>query len=300
MTDLAIFYYTNNLTPPKLLEATLKSAIDHSVKNNCELIITSHYPVLKNYEEVLLGSAKDKDDIDTATGKKYRSKLYEYIVKDLRIDAPSDKIKNYVVGRLAYRLESIFWQILFSCQKCSSDYILFMEDDCFYPSNYIETIRKYLIAHQYDLTHCSFAVSYLDSEGFFSIDNPGFFLSTCAGKKTILEAVLKQKLKLIAESKKTRFEPILSTQSKLVKDEYKEEIVIEKPLCIDVLLKNQVLDIKHQLNSTLSIPHNIRTRRSKTHPYWGEAQYFTDLINSIQVDEKDSKLWSHGTCLLGY
>lgn len=47
-----IFYYTNNLLHRNLLEKTLLSAINHAKNNNAQLLVTSHFPLFENYIDV--------------------------------------------------------------------------------------------------------------------------------------------------------------------------------------------------------------------------------------------------------
>ena len=49
---MTILYYTSNLLGKNLLFRTLSEAIQHSKDNNCQLIITSHFPLTDKYEEV--------------------------------------------------------------------------------------------------------------------------------------------------------------------------------------------------------------------------------------------------------
>ena len=69
--EFAIFYYTNNLISPSILNSTLGQAIKHAKDNNCELILTSHFPLTKKYEKIEMEEGNWKEDIDKATGKRH-------------------------------------------------------------------------------------------------------------------------------------------------------------------------------------------------------------------------------------
>jgi len=301
---LSLFFYTNNLLCKPLLESTLKEAIK-SCKENYELIITSHYPVLEKFTEIPMEEGEYKDDINYKTGERYKSKIYDHIVEDLQIKTDNPNIKNYVVGRLPYSVESLFTQIVLSCEKAKYNHVILLEHDCFYPENYISVVKKYLIEHNYDFTYCSFARCFLDSSGFFTIDDNvalGYLLSSCSGKKELLKNLFQRKLDLLKEKKVILCEPLLDIHSSLKAkglEEYKREIIIKKHLCIDVFIKNAILDIRHELNASDG-PSAYDHKYFQDHEYWGNSKKYIDMIKELKVDEEDLKKWCYGTFRLGY
>ena len=292
MKNTAIIYYTNNLLPKALFEFTLKEVIKHSEENDCEAIMISHFPVLINHEkneDLLEGNEIYQNDFDKDTGKTKKSEIYNYIVKDIRIE--NKNAKNYVVGKLPYSWESIFKQILLSLEKTNADNIILMEHDCLYPSNYIENVEKLL--NQFDFTYCSQNHSFLNPNGFFNLESDVFVLSGCSGKKELWKRVLNKKIELINNKKPFFFEPILDIEPSVKKEKYPEEIIINKHVCMDHFLGagHSILDIKHSLNSDGMLLGNYYDQ----HEYWGEAKRYTKLLNDIS----DSK-WNYGVAKLNY
>ena len=299
MENISILFYTNNLLSRPLLKATTESAITHAKNNGCELIITSHYPISNSYIDHPLGPTSSyKPDFDPTTQKFKQSDIYNYIIKDLKVETSCNHIKTFVVGKLHYSYESIYKQILFSLKQCSNENIVLMEHDCLYPKGYIEAVKKCLVSYQYHFAYCSFANCFLSEEGFFDISLRNFLLSSCSGKKDLFQKIFSTKLKLLQENKKYKFEPLLDIEPQ--KDRYdKEEVVIEKHLCADKFLDGPILDIRHQLNSS----PNILVREGEylqEHEYWGNAKQYIDMIRAIEVEHKNAKLWSYGTARQDY
>jgi len=296
MENISIFFYTNNLVSPLILEESLEGAIRHASENDCELIITSHFPLLKDYiDSPLIHSPIYKDDFNASKNEFYRSDIYNYVVKDLRIES---KYKNFVVGKLPYSYESIFKQILFSLEQASNDNIVLMEHDCFYPKGYINAVKKCLITYQYPFAYCSFASCFLNEFGFFDVAMRTFLLSTCFGKKDLLQRVFSKKLELLRQERKYKFEPLLNIEP--LKDKYdKDEIVIEKHLCADKFMDGPVLDIRHQLNAS----PDILVRDGdyyQENEYWGNAKKYIDMIQAINVRHENRKKWWLGTARQDY
>jgi len=290
MAKTSIFYYTNNIVPPKLFEHTFCEAVKHCRNNNCELIVTSHYPITEKYETHLLNdTCRNKGDI------------YNYIIqkplvseKDLEgIDA-----KIYVVGQLPYSCDSIVKQILFSIEHCTGENVILMEHDCLYPENYIPTVEKCLMGYGKDVTYCCFNNCYLNEMGYFNINVGNFVLSTFGFKKEILKGIYSRKMELRKEKKPCAFEPIFDTDLYKTKT-YKDEIIVRNHLYIDTFLGDYKcpLDIKHHLNTDGFL---IAKDYYHSHPYWGNDKQYIDMILSAKVDEKNQKLWNYGIGKLDY
>jgi len=203
----SIFYYTNNILPPKLLNYTLNEALKHSQENDCELILTSHFPLTKKYEVVKLGEEHYYEDMSPITREKKKSSLYDYIISGNIIE--DDRVKAYVVGKLPYSLDSIIRQLLLSMEVCNGENIILMEHDCLYPKNYIESINKAVNGYNKDLTYCHYANVFLSSNGYCNQSNPTLFLGNCAGKKDLFKELYTKKLELFLSGKSRLFEPLL-------------------------------------------------------------------------------------------
>jgi hypothetical protein len=294
--NTSILYYTNNLLPSDLLESTLKSVNDICSENDCELIITSHFPITKKYEEVSISDNSEDQmylgQINPQTGVAKLAGVYNYLVKNLCLNINSNH-KSYVVGKLPYVHKSIFKQIIFSLQKAEGDNIIFMEHDCFYPSEYVNIVNNALQEHNFG--YINKRTCFFDHEGFFKADHR-VVLSGCWGKKDILLPIFERKLELLNANKRYYFEPLSNSLSDEFKEQYKEEIFASKPICIDGFLPehHDMLDIKHGFNqcgqlSMLRTEHNAILE----HPYWGKTSKFMKMIN-IDIDPMTKKL-----CLLG-
>ena len=295
MENVSIFFYTNNLVSPLILKESLKGAIRLAEDNDCELIITSHFPVTSSpIKSPLVSEINYKNDFNAKENKFYKSDLYDYIVKDLKIDT---KYKNFVVGKLPYSYESIFRQILFSLEQASNDNIVLMEHDCLYPKGYINAVKKCLITYQYPFAYCSFANCFINERGFFDISFRKFLLSSCSGKKDLFNKMFSTKLKLMIENKPYKYEPLLSIETD--KKQYKEDIVVEKHICMDKFLDGPILDIRHKLNASPDVLMRDGDYFQK-HEYWGDAKKYIDMIEAININRKKQSLWSHGTARQDY
>jgi hypothetical protein len=286
MPKSTIFYYTNNLLPLKLLKYTFYNVLDLCKKNDCELILTSHYPITKKYEEIILSNSINKDNL-----------IYKYIVKDFIIpdeDLKDINIKSYVVGQLPYYYDSIIKQMLLSESKCSGDNIILMEHDCLYPEDYIKIVNGFL--DMYDMTYSSFSNTLLNKFGYFKCSGGSYVLSTCSFKRDVFKRIYERKLELINNKKNFLFEPILSSQ-KRYKDVYKDEIFIENHLNIDTFLKEQcILDVKHNLNTDGML---VSSDYFHFHNYWKEDSNYIELID-LDIPDNNKKMWSYGTGKFDY
>ena len=298
MQNISILFYTNNLVSPRILEESLKGAMKQAQDNDCELIVTSHFPLTVDFESVnLITEPYYLKEFDPENQKHKASDIYDYIVKELKVEANCDHIKSYVVGKLPYSHESIFKQILFSLEKCSSDNVVLMEHDCFYPKEYIKSVKKCLIEYQYEFAYCSFANCFLNENGFFDISFRKFLLSTCVGKTKLMQRIFTDKLQLFQEKKRYKFEPVLDIEPS--PNNYADNVIVTKHLCMDKFLDGPVLDIRHQLNSSANIL--IRDGNYSQHnSYWGDAKKFIDMIQDISVKRKNIQRWCYGTALQDY
>ena len=291
----SILYYTNNLLPQKLFEHVLGEVVKQAKENECELIITSHFPITEEYEEFSLGETNYAKDINQNTGRFQVSDIYEYVNRNTQIDTSNINCKSFVVGKIPYSLESILKQIHFSLEKCRGKNIILMEHDCLYPKNYIKTVNHVLTNYQKEFTYCSFNTVFLNEHGYFNIPNKSFLLSGCAGKKELLKGLFQRKIELIKSKSPFTFEPILSVEPEAKKERYPQEIIIDKHICIDSFLgeNNSILDIKHHLNAD----GYFRGEYYSDHALWGNAKQYKDMIDSVSV--KHDK-WNYGVAKLDY
>lgn len=299
---ISVLYYTNNLLPSAILENTLISTSHLCKQSNAELIITSHFPITKDYQEIDISeSPEDRmytGKINIETKEARIANIYKHLVKDLRLDLDSN-YQSYVVGKLPYVHKSIFKQILFSLEKAKGDSIIFMEHDCFYPEDYINIISTALEYANFGYVHKN--CCYFDFEGFYKADTK-FCLSGCSGKKDLLSAIFTRKMELLDANQPYYFEALLDSTTDDLKEKYKGEILATKPICIDLLLpsNHDILDMKHKLNQNgqLSIlkalPGAMQNyHKLDRHPYWGDTSTFMDMLR-IDIDKKTEK-----ECLLG-
>lgn len=234
--SLALLYYTNNLVSPFLLKSSLESVSKMAEKENAEIIVTSHFPITEEYEVENLG-----DEYYSVN----RSNLYDYIVKDQIIDVPRNA-KSFVVGKLPYSLESIMKQILFSIDNCESDNVIFMEHDCFYPSNYLGAIDQALNKLGADIVFINKKRTFLNANGFLHYKLSTALLSGFAGKKDVMKNIFENKLKIINErGRLTSIEPVVDCSEISPIIHHPDDIKIDNALCIDYLLDGTILDIRY-------------------------------------------------------
>lgn len=242
--DLSIFYYTHNLLPKDLLENTVKEAIHHANRNNCQLIITSHYPIMDKYENINF----DSTDINfesvlinpNSVPNKNNSK---YLITDLQIPS-QENIKNYVCN-LPSRIGSIMKQIIFSCEVCQTSKCLMMEHDCFYPDNYIESANKEL--DHVDMAYCLENCLMLCKDGFIMCDH-NVCLSSFSFKTKVLDRIFRKKLELHKESRGKFI---------TIEPQIKIDYVYEKLISSDGIKRN-VIRPKTKLNQYLpAAPDNF-------------------------------------------
>jgi hypothetical protein len=297
----SILYYTNNLLPSQILENTL-TAVNHlCLQNNCELIITSHFPITKSYEEIDISeSPADRmysGKINVETKEARIANIYKHLVKDLRLDLTCNH-KSYVVGKLPYIHKSIFKQILLGMEKAKGEIVIFMEHDCFYPEDYISAVETALQQHGFG--YCHQKCCYLDFEGFFRADTR-FMLSGVSGKKDLLTRIFSRKLELLNSGQPYYFEPVLDSATPDFKEKY-SEVFATNSACIDPFLpeNHDILDIKHKLNQGGQLamlkthPGAMQNyQKIESHPYWGTVSTFMDMLK-IDLD-KDTET----ECLLG-
>jgi hypothetical protein len=288
MAKTSIFYYTNNLLPLKLFKYTFYNTINLCKENDCELILTSHYPITEKYEEINLNNSTNKKD----------NAIYNYIVKDFIIpeeDLKDVNIKSYVVGQLPYHYDSIMKQLLLSEEKCSGDNIILMEHDCLYPKDYIKVVNGFLDI--YDMTYSSFSNTLLSKCGYFNVAGGSYVLSTCSFRRSVFKDTYKRKLELINDKKQFLFEPYLDIQQKKYRNSYKEEIIINKHLNIDNFLKGQcVLDIKHNFNTDGML---MGDSYFHFHDYWKEDSQYIQLID-VDISDNNKKMWNYGIGKFNY
>ena len=199
MKKTAIFFYTNNFINRNILKETLEDAVCHCEQNDCDLIITSHYPITSEHIDVssndLFEDKRDKDETPEA--------LHDLYVTDLDIDMKGVGF-NYVVGRLPYNVASILRQLLLSFSVCDKEIenVIFFEHDCFYPDNYIEVVEEALENH--NVTHAMANCLMVNRKGFYRCE-PHMYMSSFAGRKDDLYDIYLKKKELYLEKGDTTF-----------------------------------------------------------------------------------------------
>jgi len=286
--DTSVLYYTNNLLSKDLLSYTLKETIRHCENDNCELILTSHYPLSDEYEIF--------DLVQRETLK--CDNLYNHLIKEALItgkDLKNVKHKIFVVGKMPYSYASIFKQIVLSMEKCEGENIILMEHDCLYPDSYIPSVKKALINYGKNFSYCSFSTCFLNKNGFFKMDNGSHCLSGCAGKKKTLMEVFKRKIELAKNNTPFQFEPVIDILSPIILSEAKSknEVIIDGHLCIDTFMKGEgILDIKHHLNADGFL---MGSKYFHDHPYWGEDKKYINMISTVPENK-----WNYGIANFDY
>jgi hypothetical protein len=291
MEKTSIFYYTNNLIPKDLLEYTLREAIGHAEKNSCEMIITSHFPVMENYEEI--SSLQEG-----AEHYSQEKDIYQYIIKNLRIKNSNPNIKNYVVGKLPYSYSSIFKQMMLSMELSEKENIILMEHDCLYPEDYISVIEMALNKYGKDFAYSSHNSTFLNHNGFFDIKIESFTMSKCSCKRKLFQKIISNKLSLMQQNKKVEFEPVLNIMNSDPIKKYPDEILVNNHLRIDTFLGkyHSVMDIKHLLNAD----GYLHGEYYDSHPYWGKSEKYIKLLNSIDINDENNLKWCYGTSKFNY
>ena len=284
-----IFFYTNNLICKDILKTTVAGVIGHAKKNNCELVITSHYPVLSQHIPEKLPSSNVPNAFDIKGNEK---SLDKYMVKDLRMDGDG-VATNYVVGPQKRAPKTIFDQIILSMERSHGSNIVLMEHDCLYPDNYIPVVNDAL--NDCDFTYCSKNITFVSWKGYFKNLFLDFYLSSCSGNREIMQAIFKAKRDIFKNNISAWFEPILKKHvedqnSDMVKEFGidKREIIVEDYKCIDDNLGDgvDILDIKHKLNYS-GLPKFINSDDFSgyyhQHPYWNSSDKYIEMIKSIQT-----------------
>jgi hypothetical protein len=292
----SVFYYTHNLISPSILKFTLESCISHCRENNCELIVTSHYPVTNGFQYANLRDCKSKS-----------KKFDNCISKNIIVNIDDVNCKAYVLGKMEYSVKTIIKQLIFSLNKCNGDIIILMEHDCLYPKNYISTVSK-LIENK-ELTYCQNNTCFITYYGFIK-SMPHVYLSSFSFKKETLKKHLEHKLEMFEKYNYSIIEPILDIkelENHLVNPDKKD--VVEKEIsigsynniCMDDFLGegNDILDFVHGLNSSsicttmsyigeLNDPTLKHYKESffKEHKNWGNSKQYIDLIDSQRIDEE--------------
>ena len=182
----AIFYYTNNLLCKEILKTTVEDVIRHAEENKCELIITSHYPVLSKSTEKEL----PVDNVSSAFNIVGDAKqLDKYVVKDLRIDGGGRATNYVVVPQKQKSPTTIFDQILLSMEVSHGSNIVLMEHDCLYPKNYVSVVNHAL--NDSSFTYCTNNSLCVSWKGYFKNPFLDFYLSSCSKRGKISSNLLK-------------------------------------------------------------------------------------------------------------
>lgn len=324
-----IVYYTHNFLFPKLLKTTVENAILHAKEWNCQLMIISQFPILKEYINV-------RDEFNGSEDDNLPVNLKKFCIKDLNIEKQSFCI-NYVTGKMPYNGRSILQKLIFAVEHCYTPNMILFEHDCFYPDSYIGVVNYKL--ENYDLTYCMGNYDMLNRKGFYRCE-PHAFLSSFSAKKECFHKVFLHKKTIYGDGKVSLLEPVVpydliireikwknekssNPVKKIIRPRtYRDmnpilmgnsrqhagnEMVIENSICIDVALGNNttILELEHGLNTSNSLSlmryvydnsylDDEYTIDSKIHPYWGDSQTFTNMFEDIEETELTRKMHAMG------
>ena len=131
MSDVktTIFYYTNNLVPEGILRETLIRVMrEVESRDDLELIVTSHYPVIDDCVDV-----SDQFQKDENVDRNLASAAVSGPIIKFRVPK---RAKFFVVGALPQKLRSIFQQLQFSIGHAHGEHIIMHEHDVLYPDGY--------------------------------------------------------------------------------------------------------------------------------------------------------------------
>jgi hypothetical protein len=254
MIKNSIFYYTNNVLPKKILEKTLKDCVKIVEENSdTELIITSHLPLTKSYDDV------------SGIFSPFLDKRLEEIGVSLEVDIECKRVHSYVVGNLPHVIPSIVSQILFSLENSLGENILMFEHDVFYPDNYFSDVVSEL-DKGYDFAYYKNAINFCNLG--FSQDENSFLLSRFSGKRESWKNLYKH----IKESGSTSLEPGLEGIKEIVPRDviyFNNYSIIEGEV--------PVLDINHGLNTSGKY---INIDSYGVDSYWGNMMNISALFDS--------------------
>ena len=285
----SIIYCTNNLLPPLLFDKTLNDAHDHAERSSSELIVASHFPVLKSFIKI-------NDDINLTIDNKIN-----VLNKIVSLSFDFNNSRNYVFGKLPYSLETILEQLLYAIKLAESDKIIIMEHDCLYPDNYVDVMSDCL--DKEDIAYISKAKVFLNFNGFFNTIEQ-LTMSNIAWKKDLAIKVIERKLRLAKENGTFEaFEPIIYRKEDMerkpllramleqIKNDPNRDIPILDFVCADdifIKVNKVALDIKHGLNQSGYIKVN-EDKYFEFHEYWGNSYDYTSLFSLENCD--NLKYW---------
>ena len=250
-----LLYYTNNLTPKRLLQKTLKDVLDVAAsRKDLELIVCSQFAISEFPQKKSLASVElEWEDID-------RFVVSERLFNEKDQPFP---IKTFVVGKMPRLLKSLTEQLIFCLQQVETEAVIFAEDDILYPPEYFERV----IAALDDSPPIVYAEPFIlfNTHGFYDADGE-FYLSRYAGRTDLFLDHFKKEL-----IQPRNFEPIL--KGKISSSSYDGVQMYED--FVVVTLENPVLDIKHGLN-IVGVPLHPNTRDED--PFWGNKKDIVTLI----------------------
>ena len=282
--NTSILYYTNNVLSEPLLKKTLFAAAEHASVEDRELLVSSHFPLTKEYERIVLG---DQDFSDT-------SGIYSHLIKG-EWELPCANYRAYVVGKKPYVLRSICEQMLHLLENANGENIVLMEHDCFYPSDYVESVGKALDSTGSEMGYVFNSHTYFNYDGFWKLQGGVSFMSGFSFKKYKAIEILKRKIELDDKETLSYFEPLLSINPQFLHDRYPDEIIYKNHVCIDEYLMedHDLLDLKHGMNQGGYIMAN-GGKIDNIHPYWGNAAPYLNLLESMNLSQQEVNRYVYG------
>lgn len=283
---MCLLYYTNNLLSPELLTKTVEEVLTHGESTNSEVLIISHYPVLDNHINLHLNNLPLMQFFIAPMKQKMdKSSIYNHLTKVLAIPARGD-CKNYVVGQHPYNPTTIIQQLDAASELCNSDAVILMEHDCFYPEDYVDVCRRVLDAH--DAARCINHRCYCTVDGYLRYQR--FFLNGLAMRLKPFKQYIENKKKQLWMNKRLSYlEPYVEGLEVL-----SDGFEVKSYADVDGLLgeDHDLLDLQHGLNyyQCLHVSSQMRSHIIDSHPFWGDAGPYIDLIKTNMLSKSEKVL----------
>lgn len=252
MKDVTFIYYTNNLTPRKLLLNSLLLTIGYAEEFAKSLVITSQSKISKSPKIVPLFSGVENVHVDKAI-----------VTGEFFDESENPSIESFVVGRSEPTLVSLAKQLVFTLKQVKTEFVVFTEDDVFYPNGYFQKVTDALTP-KFNIVYYSDSVMF-SKDGFFTLKGH-LYLSRYSGRTEYFLKHFSEMTDQIDE-----FEPNSKGfgRSKGVEP----FVLVSGP---------PVLDIKHGLN--VSGTHLVQSYE-EINDFWGRKETYLDLIKSDAIDE---------------
>jgi len=261
--DTALLFYTNNLLPAPLLNATILRMWELAWENDCFSIISSHFPVTPSYTDVSGDEFFDPSRKDIFP--------FDPAIEGAFVRRPECRVQSdvaVVTGRLAYSPMTIARQIVHALRRISLEKIILMEHDVFYPPNYIADMSAALDDSAFALYD---NYTFMDCDGFFSTEMEFRHLSRYAAHRADLENFFMSK---IEEDRFAILEPVFI-------DHFRGDPDADLVKGVVVNGAVPVLDVKHGANAAGQI---LVGRHRLMDDHWGFHPKYLPLFEDQGYD----------------